>query len=287
MKINWLILEIFNALCLYALAFSLHGAAPFRRGFFCSDESLRYPSKSPEIVSYAGLLVISLLVPVVVVILVEFSLSVRSTNGSVDKLPKAVHNILTVLCEWFTVFSLSMLLVAFTKIMVGRLRPMFFEACNPDVDCGDAKNLHRYITDFKCTNENRSLTSLGKSFPSGHASESMVSMMYLVFYFHKRFAEMPAIRGVILILQISCVIIALFVGLSRIQDYHHHWSDVMAGFIFGAFIAVAGGQTSGKLNRLLPYNKPSRTPAELVGNSVTRSFEKSTKPIEVSINSTR
>lgn len=33
------------------------------------------------------------------------------------------------------------------------------------------------------------------------------------------------------------MLLALAAGLSRIRDYYHHWSDVVAGFILGSFAA--------------------------------------------------
>jgi len=43
---------------------------------------------------------------------------------------------------------------------------------------------------------------------------------------------------VVPILQMLCAAIAIFVGLSRVSDYKHHWSDVLAGGLLGTFVAV-------------------------------------------------
>lgn len=39
-------------------------------------------------------------------------------------------------------------------------------------------------------------------------------------------------------LQFGLVALSIYVGLSRISDYKHHWSDVLVGFIQGAVVAV-------------------------------------------------
>ena len=39
------------------------------------------------------------------------------------------------------------------------------------------------------------------------------------------------------VLQVIAVCLAVACGLSRVSDYRHHWSDVLAGFLIGTFIA--------------------------------------------------
>jgi phosphatidate phosphatase len=42
---------------------------------------------------------------------------------------------------------------------------------------------------------------------------------------------------VVPVLQLGCVCLAVFVALSRIHDYKHHWSDVFAGSLLGIIVA--------------------------------------------------
>lgn len=46
--------------------------------------------------------------------------------------------------------------------------------------------------------------------------------------------------GVLLLpaLQVLHVIVALYVGYSRISDHKHHATDVLAGFLVGVFTAI-------------------------------------------------
>ncbi|TKC35873.1 hypothetical protein EI555_009616, partial [Monodon monoceros] len=39
-------------------------------------------------------------------------------------------------------------------------------------------------------------------------------------------------------LQFGLVAASIYVGLSRISDYKHHWSDVLTGLIQGALVAI-------------------------------------------------
>lgn len=39
-------------------------------------------------------------------------------------------------------------------------------------------------------------------------------------------------------LQFGLVATSIYVGLSRVSDYKHHWSDVLMGLMQGALVAV-------------------------------------------------
>jgi phosphatidate phosphatase len=39
-------------------------------------------------------------------------------------------------------------------------------------------------------------------------------------------------------LQLLCLIMAWFTAMSRVSDYKHHWSDVLAGLTLGTIIAL-------------------------------------------------
>lgn len=39
-------------------------------------------------------------------------------------------------------------------------------------------------------------------------------------------------------LQFGLVAVSIYVGLSRVSDYKHHWSDVLTGLIQGALVAI-------------------------------------------------
>lgn len=39
-------------------------------------------------------------------------------------------------------------------------------------------------------------------------------------------------------LQFGLVAVSIYVGLSRVSDYKHHWSDVLTGLLQGALVAI-------------------------------------------------
>lgn len=39
-------------------------------------------------------------------------------------------------------------------------------------------------------------------------------------------------------IQFGLIAASIYVGLSRVSDYKHHWSDVLTGLIQGALVAI-------------------------------------------------
>ncbi|KAK1801321.1 hypothetical protein P4O66_023004, partial [Electrophorus voltai] len=131
--------------------------------------------------------------------------------------------------------AVSQSLTDIAKHTIGRLRPHFLTICKPNwslVDCTAG-----YIENFSCTGD-KSLVSEGRlSFYSGHASFSMYCMLFLALYVQSKMKAEWA-RLLRPTLQFFLIAASLYVGLSRISDYKHHWSDVLTGFIQGAIVAV-------------------------------------------------
>lgn len=66
------------------------------------------------------------------------------------------------------------------KYTVGRLRPHFYEACNPQVDCTKLP-AYSYVQDPKChPADAETLREARLSFPSGHSSFGAYTMFFLV-----------------------------------------------------------------------------------------------------------
>lgn len=114
------------------------------------------------------------------------------------------------------------------KYSIGRLRPHFFSVCHPimpgNTTCNDQINLHRYIEVFTCGNTAataRELKEMRLSFPSGHSSFSMFTMLFTALYLHCRFDwnKSALIKH---FLQFVLISMAWFTALSRISNYKHH-----------------------------------------------------------------
>lgn len=205
---------------------------PFKRGFFCSDDSIRYPFKE-DTISYQLLMGIIIPFSLLIIIFGEcFSLYLRS---------RASFSYEYIACVYKAVGSfvfgaaLSQSLTDIAKYTIGRLRPHFLTVCNPHWSVIDCKS--GYIENFTCTGDPVIINEGRLSFYSGHSSFSMYCMLFLALYLQSRLRANWA-RLVRPTLQFSLIAASLYVGLSRVSDYKHHWSDVLTGLLQGAAVAL-------------------------------------------------
>lgn len=206
--------------------------APFKRGFFCNDESLMHPY-SESTVGYS-MIIIAYILPLSVIALTEV---LRSKLNLDDKselklfgrdIPQWLEHMYKY-CGVFVFGNLvTEVLTDIGKRVVGRFRPHFINVCQPIMTdgstCADEKNLHRYIVDFTCGNRESSANRLHEmrlSFPSGHSSIAMFSMVFIALYIHYRF-DWKGSKLLKYLIEAIFVSIAWFTALSRISDYKHH-----------------------------------------------------------------
>ncbi|XP_050711631.1 putative phosphatidate phosphatase isoform X2 [Eriocheir sinensis] len=213
---------------------------PVERGFHCDDESLRYPYKDST-VSTSVLYAMGTLLPGITMILLE---GWRAKHNPVGK-PVRVCNRHAPSWMWacYTTIGVflfgcacSQLTTDIAKYSVGRLRPHFVSICKPDwskIDCNQT-----YVDPIPCTSEDsHRLKEARLSFPSGHASFSAFTMVYLVIYLQMRF-RFKSPRLLRPFLQFVFLMMTFYTCLSRISDYKHHWSDVLFGFFLGTTVAI-------------------------------------------------
>ena len=169
------------------------------------------------------LLAINTIIPIAVVLV--FQIKYKSTHD-------LHHGILT----WFETFSLTICITDVLKVGAGRLRPDFLSRCLPSA------------IDGSCTNGDSALIRDGKlSFPSGHSSLSFACMTFVMLYLMSKLKLYDQERNRKfhtggsfwkLIACISPLGIACFVAISRTLDYHHNFSDILAGCVLGIFVAI-------------------------------------------------
>ncbi|CAL5374240.1 unnamed protein product [Camellia sinensis] len=117
------------------------------------------------------------------------------------------------------------------KDAVGRPRPNFFWRCFKD----GLPVFNPSTLDVMCTNKNLEVIKEGyKSFPSGHTSWSFAGLGFLSWYLSGKIRVFDR-RGHIakLCIVILPYLLASLVGVSRVDDYWHHWTDVFTGGIIG------------------------------------------------------
>ncbi|MCO5605100.1 hypothetical protein L7F22_059280 [Adiantum nelumboides] len=121
------------------------------------------------------------------------------------------------------------------KNAVGRPRPNFFWRCFPD---GIAR-YNNITSEVQCTGEASVIREGHKSFPSGHTSWSFAGLGFLSLYLAGKL-QLFNRRGHVgkLVIVGFPLLGALLVGLSRVDDYWHHWNDVFGGAIIGLIMAA-------------------------------------------------
>ncbi|XP_041445281.1 phospholipid phosphatase 3 L homeolog isoform X1 [Xenopus laevis] len=235
-KVLLIFLDVFCLVvaCLPAVVLNKCAVMPYQRGFFCSDESIRYEIKK-NTVSVPLLLTVGVLVALVTIIVGEFFrihyLKERPRSFIQNPYVAALYK--QVGCFAFGC-SVSQSFTDIAKVAIGRLRPHFLNVCDPDfstINCSLG-----YIENYVCRGPPNKVMEARKSFFSGHASFSMYTMLYLVFYLQSRFTWKGA-RLLRPLLQFTLLMMAFYTGLSRVSDHKHHPSDVLAGFVQGALVA--------------------------------------------------
>lgn len=222
---------------LAVLCYAVYGK-PTKRGFFCDDESIRYPYLE-QTIGTVLLIVLALGIPTVLMFCVEgFRLFDSSTPRDSWKSVgiRLLRNCYEVCGVFIFGSGLNQVTVDSAKYSIGRLRPHFWAVCEPAVECSSLpRNL--YITEYKC-NGDPSYTEEGRlSFPSGHSALAFYAAVYIAIYLQHRMLW----RGSVLfkhVLQGVFIWAAWFTALSRVFDNMHHPTDVLAGGLIGTFWAL-------------------------------------------------
>ncbi|XP_056146248.1 phospholipid phosphatase 1 isoform X2 [Lampris incognitus] len=209
---------------------------PFQRGFFCNDDSIKYPLKE-DTISYQ--LLAGIMIPfTVLTMLFGECLSVYLKRIK----SKSSFSNIYIACIYKAVgtflfgAAMSQSLTDIAKYSIGRLRPHFLSVCKPDttlINC----TAGGYIEDFTCTGNKKMVNQARLSFYSGHSSFSMYCMMFLALYLQARLQAEWA-RLLRPTLQFFLIAASVYTGLSRVSDYKHHWSDVLTGLLQGALMAI-------------------------------------------------
>lgn len=121
------------------------------------------------------------------------------------------------------------------KDAVGRPRPDFFWRCFPDGVGKYDPVTHNVI----CHGDRKVIKEGHKSFPSGHTSWAFAGLGYISLYLAAKInifdRQGHAAKLCVVFLPLLA---AALVGVSRVDDYWHHWQDVFAGGLIGLTIAI-------------------------------------------------
>ncbi|XP_026800141.1 phospholipid phosphatase 3 isoform X2 [Pangasianodon hypophthalmus] len=231
-----IVLDIICLLLVMLPSMVLHKSSiqPYQRGFYCTDDSIRYDYKNSTVPS-SVLMAVGVLLPLASIVIGECYRIRYLKQGSHSFVGNPY---VSALYRQVGVFifgcAISQSFTDIAKVSVGRMRPHFLEVCKLDysqINCSDG-----YITDYVCLGDPSKVQEARKSFFSGHASFSMYTMLYLAFYLQSRFTWRGA-RLLRPLVQFTLLMMAFYTGLSRVSDHKHHPTDVLAGFVQGALVA--------------------------------------------------
>ncbi|KAK3591653.1 hypothetical protein CHS0354_040562 [Potamilus streckersoni] len=250
---------IFMAVSILAglMSFNKLRIKPTVRGFFCDDQSLMYPYR-PDTVSIGLVCILCVVTPAILMAIIEGILHYQSRQkGEGWNHLKYATTCYKTIGVFLFGMGLTQILGEIGKLVVGRLRPHFFDVCKPDynkIDCFK-NNVSVYVNvgDQYCTGTDLSLlTDARKSFLSNHASTAFFGFTFFTIYLQVRFiwTRLEIFR---LLLQSVSMVVALYVGFSRIMDYKHHWSDVLGGAVLGTMVAIL----KVRFILVLPYHRDS------------------------------
>ncbi|XP_054786784.1 lipid phosphate phosphatase 2-like isoform X2 [Prosopis cineraria] len=120
------------------------------------------------------------------------------------------------------------------KNAVGRPRPDFFWRCFPD-----GKDVYDKLGNVICHGDKNVIKEGHKSFPSGHTSWSFAGLGFLSLYLSGKIKAFDRAGHVAkLCIVFLPLLVASLVGISRVDDYWHHWQDVFAGGLLGLVVAT-------------------------------------------------
>ncbi|XP_064798210.1 phospholipid phosphatase 1-like isoform X1 [Oncorhynchus masou masou] len=217
-------------------AFNLGKIKPYQRGFFCNDDSISYPFHQSTVTSIV-LYTAGFALPICCMVFGEcLSVYLKRIKSKSSFSNVYVANVYKAIGTFVFGAAMSQSLTDIAKYSIGRLRPHFLDVCKPDwklINC----TAGAYIEDFTCTGDTHMVNEARLSFYSGHSSFSMYCMLFLALYIQARLQAEWA-RLLRPTLQFFLIAASVYTGLSRVSDYKHHWSDVLAGIIQGALVAI-------------------------------------------------
>ncbi|GAA5821328.1 hypothetical protein JCM3770_006249 [Rhodotorula araucariae] len=201
--------------------------AGYKREFSLTDTSIQHTYATKERISFGMCIVYAGVIPAIIILLVALIWRRSFWDW---------HN------GWLGLLLSVSLTTVFTqavKVTVGRPRPDLINRCQPVADAAN-RAVYGLATVDICTVQTGHIIDDGfKSFPSGHSSFAWAGLLYLSLYLCGKMHIMDR-RGHAFKAWIAITppIGATLIAVSRTMDYRHHATDVIAGSILGAVIAL-------------------------------------------------
>ncbi|ORX51526.1 acid phosphatase/Vanadium-dependent haloperoxidase [Piromyces finnis] len=213
---------------------------PFEREFRLNDDTISHPYKEGESFSVPLLIFCTVGLPVILIV---------CYHTYTKDLKYSLHQSIMGFC---VSISLTMFVTTLIKVSVGRYRPDFISRCQVNITkVEEIYNSYKFSNkiDFGprnlynttiCTNPDTSVIDEGrKSFPSGHSSFAFSTLTFLSLFLA---GKIHLYDGNYifwkLVAALAPNILALYIAITRISDYRHHWQDIVVGSFIGIFFSV-------------------------------------------------
>ncbi|KAL5106196.1 putative phosphatidate phosphatase [Taenia crassiceps] len=237
---RWLILRVLYDLIAVApfvvVSAVVYSLEPFQRGYFSNDDSLKYPyhpSTVKSIYLFTAVPIITVAIIVATELIRARSYSFKTRYRHIPLIAVSLYKFIYLLAFGYAVVSM---LVHIGKVVLGRLRPNFYDVCGPAVV---TETPYGYISEFRCTKNDAALIKeMRLSFPSGHAAYTMFPAIFIAVYLHYRMPDIGMGSVLQAFVQTAAVTAAFYVGMTRVSDNKHHWTDVLGGMIIGALVGI-------------------------------------------------
>lgn len=236
---------------------------PKIRHFYCNDTDIFFPYV-PDTIPFWAIGIAGFLGPFVIILGTELFNIIHDDTER----PNKRSGFRTFLIHFFHAMSLFIMGIAVTLLLteigkrwIGRLRPYFMSVCVPDYsrfNCtsnGLTGMVYNPISSGDiCTGDANAIKEARYSFPSGHSSFSWFTMLFTIIYLEARL-QLVCFRYVKTTIQMACFITAWVTVLSRVSDYHHRFTDILAGSILGIVVALFITLQTGRV--LFKYDRPN------------------------------
>ncbi|XP_041849625.1 phospholipid phosphatase-related protein type 5-like isoform X2 [Melanotaenia boesemani] len=228
--------------------------SPTQQGFVCRDPALSKPDPGPEQDSRVQPVILCSVVcglPVVLISSVElviFLLHSSSNNlydhekivlmGDCCYLNPMVRRTSSFLGVYvFGLFTTDIFINA-GQLVTGSLAPYFLSVCQPNYTAlGCQDTVHFVSQSDACTGNPDNIMRARMTFPCKEAAVSLYVAVYLAMYVMSCAGSCGGLLPSPL-LSLSLVSLATLTGINRVAEYRNYWSDVIAGQIIGAAVAV-------------------------------------------------
>ncbi|KAL1746810.1 phosphatidic acid phosphatase type 2/haloperoxidase, partial [Schizophyllum fasciatum] len=133
----------------------------------------------------------------------------------------------------------------FNKILIGGIRPHFFDVCQPreDLRPGDGAGYHGlYFTWEVCEGANYDhIQDALKSWPSGHTTVAFAGLVLLSLYFNGKLKVFSDERILVwkLFMFLAPILGAFLIAGAVVLDHSQHWYDAVGGIVIGTAAAIA------------------------------------------------